>query len=232
VATYWRPSILRAFLIWDFILSLVVYSLANERFSWLVMHPLLPLTLLAGFGVQVIWDSRHAWGGKLGLALIVLAVLHTGYASFRVNAQNGADPREFLVTTQSSDEVVGVRDEVFAAKARADREGRDLNVVVDSAEGATFPWAWYFRHLDATYPDLTREPLPSEADVVIATQGGRDAVAQQLAGYDGREFPFRVWWVRDYDEMSPGAWWDWLTKREPWSPTGGMPEWLYVRQGA
>ena len=232
VATYWRPSILRAFLIWDFILSLVVYSLANERFSWLVMHPLLPLTLLAGFGVQVIWESRHAWGGKLGLALIVLAVLHTGYASFRVNAQNGADPREFLVTTQSSDEVVGVRDEVFAAKARADREGRDLNVVVDSAEGATFPWAWYFRHLDATYPDLTREPLPSEADVVIATQGGRDAVAQQLAGYDGREFPFRVWWVRDYDEMSPGAWWDWFTKREPWNPTGGMPEWLYVRQGA
>ncbi|MET0770546.1 MAG: flippase activity-associated protein Agl23 [Solirubrobacteraceae bacterium] len=232
VATYWRPSILRAFLIWDFILSLVVYSLANERFSWLVMHPLLPLTLLAGFGVQVIWESRHAWGGKLGLALIVLAVLHTGYASFRVNAQDGADPREFLVTTQSSDEVVGVRDEVFAAKARADREGRDLNVVVDSAEGATFPWAWYFRHLDATYPDLTREPLPSEADVVIATQGGRDAVAQQLAGYDGREFPFRVWWVRDYDEMSPGAWWDWFTKREPWNPTGGMPEWLCVRQGA
>ena len=70
VATYKRPSILRAFLIWDFILSLVVYSLANERFSWLVMHPLLPLTLLAGFGVQVIWEARHGWGGKLGLALV------------------------------------------------------------------------------------------------------------------------------------------------------------------
>jgi hypothetical protein len=121
---------------------------------------------------------------------------------------------------------------VFAAKARADREGRDLSVVVDSAEGATFPWAWYFRHLDATYPDLTREALPSEADVVIATQGGRDRIAGELAGYEGREFPFRVWWVRDYDEMSPSAWWDWFTQREPWNPTGGMPEWLYLRQGA
>ena len=159
-------------------------------------------------------------------------MLHAGYASFRVNAQNGADPREFLVTTQSSEAVTGVRDEVFAAKARADREGRDLSVVVDSAEGATFPWAWYFRHLDATYPDLTREALPSEADVVIATQGGRDRVAGELAGYEGREFPFRVWWVRDYDEMSPSAWWDWFTQREPWNPTGGMPEWLYLRQGA
>ena len=47
VATLRRPTLLRAFLIWDFALSLAVYSWANERFSWLVLHPLLPLLLLA-----------------------------------------------------------------------------------------------------------------------------------------------------------------------------------------
>jgi uncharacterized protein (TIGR03663 family) len=232
IATWRRPSVLRAFLVWDFVLSLVVYSLANERFTWLVMHPLLPLVLLAGFGVQAIWDARRGWGGKLGLVLVALAVVHTGYASYRANAQNGADPREFLVTTQSSDAVTRVRDDVFAAADKARREGRDLTVVVDSAEGATFPWAWYFRDLDVTFPDLTQQDPPSEADVIIATQAGRDRAAGALAGYDGRRFPFRVWWVRDYGAMSARGWWDWFTRREPWNATGGMPEWLYIRQGA
>jgi uncharacterized protein (TIGR03663 family) len=224
-----RPTLLRLFLIWDFILSLAVYSWANERFTWLVLHPLLPLLLLAGLGVQAIWDARGRWTGRLGLALVVLAILHTGYASWQANVENGADPREFLVTTQSSEAVKGVRDEVRAIAAR---RGRDVNVIVDSANGATFPWAWYFRDLPVGYLDLTRGRLPSDTDVALLTEDGRARQAGELACYEGRRFPFRVWWVRDYDRMTPEAWWRWFTRREPWNPTGGLPEWLYVRQGA
>jgi hypothetical protein len=36
--------------------------------------------------------------------------------------------------------------------------------------------------------------------------------------------------VRDYGAMSVGGWWDWFAHREPWNPTGGMPEWLYLRR--
>jgi uncharacterized protein (TIGR03663 family) len=223
------PTLLRLFLIWDFVLSLGVYSWANERFTWLVLHPLLPLLLLAGLGVQAIWDARGRWTGRLGLALVVLAILHTGYASWQANVENGADPREFLVTTQSSEAVKGVRDEVRAIAAR---RGRDVNVIVDSANGATFPWAWYFRDLPVGYLDLTRGRLPSDTDVALLTEDGRARQAGELAGYEGRRFPFRVWWVRDYDRMTPEAWWRWFTRREPWNPTGGLPEWLYVRQGA
>jgi uncharacterized protein (TIGR03663 family) len=224
-----RPTLLRLFLIWDFILSLAVYSWANERFTWLVLHPLLPLLLLAGLGVQAIWDARGRWTGRLGLALVVLAILHTGYASWQANVENGADPREFLVTTQSSEAVKGVRDEVRAIAAR---RGRDVNVIVDSANGATFPWAWYFRDLPVGYLDLTRGRMPSDTDVALLTEDSRARQAGELAGYEGRRFPFRVWWVRDYDRMTPEAWWRWFTRREPWDPTGGLPEWLYVRQGA
>jgi hypothetical protein len=31
--------------------------------------------------------------------------------------------------------------------------------------------------------------------------------------------------------MSPGNWARWLIKRQVWNPTGGMPEWLYERDG-
>ncbi len=232
VATLRRPTLLKAFLIWDFLLSLAVYSWANERFSWLVLHPLLPLLLLAGLGVQAIWDARARWTGRLGLAVVLACALHTGYASWWANGENGADPREFLVATQSAEQVKGVRDAVVAVAARAAREGRDPQILVDSAQGATFPWAWYFRDLDAGYLDLTDSELPSETDVAVLTEGSRERLLDDLAGYDARRFPFRVWWVRDYGEMSPGGWWDWFTRREPWNPTGGLSEWLYVRQGA
>ena len=46
------------FLVWMFVGSLAVYSWASERMPWLVLHPLLPLVLLAGIGAQALWESR------------------------------------------------------------------------------------------------------------------------------------------------------------------------------
>jgi uncharacterized protein (TIGR03663 family) len=228
-----RPTLLRLFLIWDFLLSLAVYCWANERFTWLVLHPLLPLLLLAGLGVQAIWEARHRLAGRLGLAALVLAVALTGYTSWRANVEHSADPVEFLVTTQSAEEVRDVRDRVHAIADRAEREGRDVSILVDAAEGVTYPWAWYFRDLPAGYLDLSRsQELPADTDVAILTEGNRARLLPTLAGYDGSRFPFRVWWIRDYPRMSAGGWWRWFAEREPWNPTGGMREWLYVRQGA
>ena len=228
-----RPTLLRLFLIWAFVVSLVVYSWAGEKFSWLVLHPLLPLILLAGLGVQAIWSARRTPLGRVGLAAAVAGVVYLGVASFWANAEYSADPREFLVSTQSSVAVKGVRDEVEAVLASARREGRAARVVVDSADGATFPWAWYFRDLPVSYLDLTQgAAIPTDADAVIATEGGRARVGSRLGGFSSRRFPFRVWWVRDYGAMSVGGWWRWFTRREPWNPTGGLPEWLYLRRGA
>jgi predicted membrane-bound mannosyltransferase len=228
-ATFRCPTLLRLFLIWAFVLSLAVYSWAGEKFAWLVIHPLLPLTLLAGVGVQAIWEARHAWYGKVAAGVAVLALCYTVYASYLVTAVHGADPRELLVSTQSSTEVKQVADEVLAL---AKKRGK-LKVTIDSAEGATFPYAWYFRDLDVGYVDLSQTGSPPpESDVIILTQGSNTRLANTLTGYDGRQFPFRVWWVRDYGEMSPGNWARWMISRKPWNPTGGMPEWLYVRRVA
>ncbi len=121
---------------------------------------------------------------------------------------------------------------MLAADARARREGREASILIDSAEGATFPWAWYFRDRAVGYLDLTDAGIPPDTDVAVMTEANQARLRDQLAGYDGRRFPFRVWWVRDYGAMSPRAWWDWFARREPWNETGGMQEWLYVRQGA
>ena len=218
-----RPTLLRLFLLWAFGLSLAVYSWAGEKFAWLVMHPLLPLLLLAGLGVQAVWAARRSWRGRAGALLAAAALGYAAVASFWVNAEHRADPRELLVSTQSSEEVKQV---AAAVVARAQASPRPLRVTVDAAEGAAFPYAWYFRHLNAAYPDLSRAGDLRGSDVAILTQASRDRLRAELGGHRERRFSFRVWWVRDYGRLTPGSAWAWLTRREPWSPLGGMPEWL------
>jgi uncharacterized protein (TIGR03663 family) len=229
VVAFRRPTLLRLFLVWAFALSLIVYSWAGEKFAWLVLHPLLPLILLAGVGVQELWASRRTLPGKIALGLTALALAYSAYASVLVNAIHPADPRELLVSTQSSTDVA---DEARRIAALAERRDGKLKILVDSAEGATFPWAWYFRDLDVGYLDLaTSGEPPVNSDVIILTQNSNARLQPTLTGYDGRQIDFRVWWVRDYGKAhSPAAWWHWLTARDPWNPTGGMPEWVYVRR--
>ena len=229
VVAFRRPTLLRLFLVWAFVLSLIVYSWAGEKFAWLVLHPLLPLILLAGVGVQELWASRRTLPGKMALGVTVLALAYTVYASALVNAVHPADPREFLVSTQSSTDVA---DEARGIQALAERRDGKLKILIDSAEGATFPWAWYFRDLDVGYLDLSTagEP-PADSDVIVLTQASNTRLQPTLTGYDGRQIDFRVWWVRDYAKaLSPAAWWHWFTARKAWNPTGGMPEWVYVRR--
>jgi hypothetical protein len=166
------------------------------------------------------------------VAATAMALCYTAGASFVVNALHRADPREFLVSTQSSEDVKRSADRLLAAARAAERAGRPYRITVDAAEGATYPYAWYFRDLDVNYQDLsaTGSP-PADADAIILTQGSQNRLAPQLReGYSERAFPFRVWWVRDYDRMSPGNWFRWFTRREPWNLPGGMPQWLYERR--
>jgi uncharacterized protein (TIGR03663 family) len=217
-----RPTLLRVFLVWAFVLSLAVYSWAGEKFAWLVLHPLLPLLLLAGVGAQAISSARRRAVRAAGLAAAALALAYAGYASFLANAVHRADPRELLVSTQSSEQVARVADEVLAA--------RPPSIAVDASDGATFPWAWYFRDEPVEYVELADRGRVPDADVLILTEAARERLAPELTAYTGREFPFRVWWVRDGSEMSPASWWRWFSEREPWNPTGGMSEWLYERR--
>jgi len=227
VVAFRQPTVLRAFLVWGFALSLAIYSWAGEKFAWLVLHPLLPLILLAGLGVQALWDGRGTRLGRAALAVAAVMALYVPLASWWANAEHRADPRELLVSTQSSEEVKKVADEVDALARRRPA----LSITIDSSDGATFPWAWYFRDRHVGYLDLSTAAAPPASDVLIMTEAASRRLAPQLAAFRSRRFPFRVWWVRDYAKGTPGAWLSWLAQRKIWNPTGGLPEYLYVRRG-
>jgi uncharacterized protein (TIGR03663 family) len=229
-----HPTTFRLFLIWAFVVSLTVYSWASERFAWLVMHPLLPLIILAGIGAQAIWTARRRIARTGGTALIAAGLLYMAYASFMANAKYSADPREWLVSTQSSVDVRNVSQRVLDIDDRlVRRSGQHVTVNVDSGQGATFPYAWYFRHLPIGYIDMTTPNYQPSTQVLVMTEQARTKLLPLLAPYEGRKFRFRVWWVRDWSKkLDPGAWWNWFVHRRTWNPPGGMPEWIYVRRDA
>ena len=173
VSLWRRNAMLAAFLLWDFFLSLAVYSWAGEKFAWLVLHPLLPVILLAGVGVQAIWQARGAWRAA-GLAFAAVAAVYVFLSSWWVNHDRGADPREYLVSTQSSEQVKQVADQVQALAESRGPGQPPLTVTVDAAEGATFPYAWYFRHLSSGYIDYQQANAAApNSDVLILTDASK-----------------------------------------------------------
>ena len=215
-----RPTLLRVFLVWAFVVSLVVYSWAGEKFAWLVLHPLLPLLLLAGVGVQAIWDARRHWYGGSASRPRSACFAYVVFASYSVNARYRADPRELLVSTQSSEDVAKVADQVMARAKAADAAGRPFSVTIDSAEGATFPWAWYFRDLRTGYIDLggASDAPPPDTDVLILTQGARDRLDPRAARHvQLARVPVPCLVGARVRQAAPGSAWRYLTKREPWN---------------
>lgn len=232
VVLWRRWPLFSAFLVWTFFVSLIVYSWAGEKFAWLVLHPLLPAILLAGAGIQGIWQTRGRlrW---LGITGMVIGLFYLGLASWWVNVDRGTDPREILVSTQSSSQVADVAAQVLALSESRGPGAQPLSVTVDSAEGATFPYAWYFRHLATGYIDLQQENAAApNTDVIVLTENSYARLSAQLGDYDCRQFDFRVWWVREYGNLwKPGNLFRYITQREVSNPTGGMKEWLCVRKG-
>ena len=188
--------------------------------------------MLAGIGVQAAWRTRRRGLSAVGLLVAAIGAVYVIASSWWVNAERRADPRELLVSTQTSEAVLRVRDRILRLERSARRvHGRPLTVTVDTAQGATFPWAWYLRRLEGVgYVDLSQvAAAPPRTDVVIATEESRRQLGVQLAGYEEDLFEFRVWWVRDYRRLDPGSALEWIVRREPWNPTGAMYERLLVR---
>jgi uncharacterized protein (TIGR03663 family) len=247
VWSFRHPTTFRLFLVWDFVVSLAIYSWASERFAWLAMHPLLPLILLAGIGVQQLAfglrdgasaalrttsRSRRGIQRAAGALVIAACFAYMAWASFLVNAEHGADPREWLVSTQSSTDVKREAERVLALnRANVRKTGKEVTVTVDAGQGATFPYAWYFRHLPVGYIDMTTPNYQPDTQVLIMTEQARAKLLPSLAAYEGTKYRFRVWWVRDWSKgLSVSAWRNWFVDRKTWNPTGGMPEWIYVRR--
>jgi hypothetical protein len=79
---------------------------------------------------------------------------------------------------------------------------------------------------------MSKSEYRPTADAVAVADVNRPKLAGKLAGYQGRRFHLREWWVVEWADATPADAWRWFVKREAWSVKGTLDEWLYVRDGS
>lgn len=206
------------------VVQLAIYSWAGEKYAWLAVHPLVPLCLLAGFAVEVGLKPQRlrSLGIRTGFGLAALGTfgLAIGPAITR-----GADPRELLVTVQTSESVPREANHLLASA----RSNPNLKVLVDESDGGSWPWVWYLRDIQqVTYQKVNPNDLPTDFDAIILSSRGEES-PQPPAGFEVRRFPLRVWWLPDYKNMGLSEAARWLVSRKTWNPTGSFDQYLIVR---
>ncbi len=239
VATIRRRSIVGVWFTTMAVVQFAVYSWAGEKFAWLALHPLIPAILLAGLGGQAMYDvlrSRSPQLRSAGLrwlpgalvgATTVLAALTTVVA-VRPAITDGADPRELLVTVQTSTQVPELTDRFAAAR----RRGTLGPILIDQRDSGSWPWAWYLHGFtDIGYQTIDpTQALPPGFDAYIVSASTDPPPLPD--GYVIERFPLRRWWLPDYDHVTVAKAVRWLATRDTWSPTASSDQFLIVKASA
>jgi uncharacterized protein (TIGR03663 family) len=238
-----RPTLFTSFLTYWAVLMFGIYSWAGEKFPWLMIHPLLPFTLLAAMFVAELFRLARPvkWAALALVGLLALLEIHNAY---EVNYVNGADPVEMMVYVQSAPDTPTVARDILVRSNKV-TNGNDLHVTIDSLD--TWPFAWYLRDMPnvayVQYSDLTKKPYSSNP-VIIVDAADQPALAPQLRTYTGHRYRLRWWFPEDYKTLSwqsffqdlknPSYWGivsDWLANRRPFGPRQGLYFYYYVKNG-
>jgi predicted membrane-bound mannosyltransferase len=220
-----RPTQVGQTLLWWGVASFAAHSWAGERMPWLIIHPLLPFVLLAGLGVQVLWDHRSS-ALKVPVAVVVaLGLLWTLNASVRAAYDDrGGQPQELFVQAgQATEEVPEWVDRLYLLdRLMMAEEGRHLTVSIDS--DVYWPYGWYLRDFPTgTFAVLDAESTAPDSDVIFVPHWEQAAIGGQLVEtYAALPYEHRWWWVPDF-VVGPQSWGRWLWDRQPWEGTVDNP---------
>jgi len=210
-----KRTLFNIFCIYWWIMAMIIYSWAGEKMPWLVLHPLLPLMLIAGKMIADIIESKEqTWKRAAGLVMFVLLSLGSIHGAINVCFyEEGASPKESLIYVQSSvDSTKIVRNlDNFANRMKAlkwdSQEFRryspyDLEMVIE--DYCSWPFAWYLRD----YKKIAYPPkMIPDSDVgkaiifsgIEEANAGHDAAvkAKLENDYVAFRYKLREWWAPD-----------------------------------
>ncbi len=181
-----RRTIGDLFLVWMFLSLLAIFSWASERMPWLVLHPLLPLVLLAGIGAQALWLARGRWAARSRSASS--ASPRSAPCTSRFSFRTSGRPIRVscCVQVQTADDVPRIRDELMRLEAAYTREhGEPFVPVVDSWGGTGWPWSWYLRDVPSGYYDMSNPEAAQLGPVVLVSDPSHAGDAIRAEGLRG-----------------------------------------------
>jgi len=211
-----RPTIFSSLFVWFAIGSLIIYSYAGERMPWLIAHPLLPLLILAGVGVQYLWTQRHRSAMPAIATVLALSLVFTIGTSIRSSFPNGADSREILSQAgQATPHLTLALDRLENIDAIAMREtGQPASLAIEATNA--WPYSWYLRDRPNVqwFSAADGPPTDGSADVIIVDRGL--LAPADFPEYQATQFAMRSWWVPTYNDSGPLGWFKYAHNRTLW----------------
>ncbi|MDH3327736.1 MAG: TIGR03663 family protein [Desulfobulbaceae bacterium] len=178
--------------------AFIVYSFAQEKVPWLLLHILLPMTLLSGRYVQILAEKKsfRPW---IALSLVVLLSWSLRESLWLCFKSSPEDPHllKYMATANDIRKVV--------TKITADTTS-SRQVIVSGK--ATWPLAWYLRDQDIIF-DLPAK-WAETADTVIVDR------TEEVSGnnFAYQSYVLSNWWQPDYKQLLTSGLYPYLVKRQ------------------
>ncbi|MEI6221139.1 MAG: flippase activity-associated protein Agl23 [bacterium] len=227
---------------------------------YLLMHPeqvssptlwFAPLAIIVSAIAYLAMQTKASPQAKVALIALLLSVgslsTYSLVGAFRVSYINPDDPKELLVYTQSSKEVIETADKIKKIAASLPNKN-DIHINIESTQ--TWPFVWYLNgYTNIGYPpSITTEPTE---EVVLVAKENEEKTKPFLKNYVGQQYVLRWWWLPDMEkwketikrtnpktnqpeevkEMTIASYikfwfspevWNWMLTREVWHSRKGM----------
>jgi len=175
----WKPKNSFALFtaLWAFGL-VAAYSLVPYKTPWLTLNFIVPLAIVAGYGVQSIYEL-DIWQWKLPAAVVLLAVAVSGYQTIDLNFFNYDNDNEHYVYVYAHTrrETLKLVDEINRI-AQQTHEGGLIGITIVSPD--YWPLPWYLRNY--TRVGYYGRMSPSTEPIIIASESQRAEIESTFGG--------------------------------------------------
>lgn len=191
----------------SFVLMTAIVAFGDQAIIPLWVAPVGSLVLIT----MIVAAAGLRWGRRPALALLAICVglavgLYTARSAYRLAYLNGDVPREPMVYTQTSPDVMRVIRRLEEASRRRGG-GLAMPVIYDNET----VWTWYLRDFsNATRSgELLSGPPGPEVMAVLMLQENLDRHPENLRLLDGfviQRYPLRWWFPEDQVYRLPSGW--------------------------
>jgi hypothetical protein len=161
--------------------------------------------------------GRYLGTFNVGRWIAVGAILFTLRASVQTNFLYAGRETEYLSQVHTTDElqdiVLGIIDDV-----KNQRNG--YKPLVFATGEATWPLAWYFRHLKEEYKFTAKPEERSKFTYLFIDWKDQREAGEIPEGYTARKVNLRGWWVPEFKQMTLKKFLRYSINHYPWSPSG------------
>ena len=205
-------------LLWWAFLSWALYAMANEKVPWLLVHMILPFSLLGGWWLSRLWTS---WSAREKGELPALGVLCGLGALFLLrntwatNFERAVTHREPMFYAQTSE---AFRDEMMRSLDKSSQQPGDIWLHNDRQ----WPGAWYFRDKSPLRNSSglsfgsARDADPNVDRMLITSPEDWDVRKKkpEWKSWEGVEATHYIWPRASWPALAPGRWILWWLSRE------------------